>query len=61
MKRGLASSETMSDDEFAAAGGNNSLVHVDFMIGSGEMDVDGIRGDSTTEPLMRSGEWAFEA
>jgi len=57
----LAGGETMSDDEFAAAGGNTSLVHVDFMIGSGEMDVDGIREDGATEPLMRTGEWAFEA
>jgi len=60
-KFNLAGGETMSDDEFAAAGGNTSLVHVDFMIGSGEMDVDGVREDGTTEPLMRSGEWAFEA
>jgi len=60
-KFNLAGGEAMSDDEFAAAGGNTSLVHVDFMIGSGEMDVDGIREDGTTEPVMRAGEWAFEA
>jgi aminopeptidase len=49
----------MGDDEFAGAGGNQSLVHVDLMIGSGEMDVDGIGGDGTAEPVMRGGEWAF--
>ncbi len=49
----------MSDDEFAAAGGNNSLAHVDFMIGSGAMDIDGVRADDSTEPLMRGGEWAM--
>ncbi|MCI0729625.1 MAG: aminopeptidase, partial [Chloroflexi bacterium] len=52
--------EALSNDEFAAVGGNDSLVHVDFMIGSGEMDVDGLTADGTTEPLMRRGEWAFE-
>lgn len=50
----------MSDEEFAAAGGNNSIAHVDFMIGSAEMDVDGIKADGSREALMRKGEWAFE-
>jgi aminopeptidase len=52
--------EAMSDDEFAAAGGNHSLIHIDFMIGSGEMDVDGLVEDGTAEPIMRGGEWVFE-
>ena len=52
--------EAMSDDEFAAVGGNHSLMHIDFMVGSGEMDVDGLTEDGTAEPIMRSGEWAFE-
>lgn len=50
---------TMSDDEFAAIGGNSSLVHVDFMIGSAELDIDGLAEDGTAEPIMRGGEWAF--
>jgi aminopeptidase len=49
----------MTEDEFQANGGNFSLTHNDFMIGSGEMDVDGICADGTREPVMRSGEWAF--
>ncbi len=49
----------MTKDEFKAAGGNESMVHVDFMFGSGEMDVDGVLEDGNREPLMRSGEWAF--
>jgi aminopeptidase len=52
--------EDMTDEEFAAEGGNKSLVHVDFMIGSGEMDIDGISRDGVREPIMRQGEWAFE-
>ncbi len=50
----------MTDEEFAAHGGNTSITHVDFMIGSGAMDVDGVRADNTTEPVMRQGEWAFD-
>jgi aminopeptidase len=58
---GLEGGEAMSGDEFAAAGGNHSLIHIDCMIGSGEMDVDGLTPDGTAEPIMRGGEWAFGA
>ena len=50
----------LSEEEYAARGGNNSLIHVDFMIGSGEMNIDGITTDHRREPLMRNGEWAFK-
>jgi aminopeptidase len=56
----LQGGEAMTDDEFAAAGANLSLTHVDFMIGSAGMDVDGLAGDGAAEPVMRGGEWAFE-
>jgi aminopeptidase len=49
----------MSDEEFAAAGGNDSLAHVDFMIGSNQMDIDGLTAAGDSEPVMRAGEWAF--
>jgi aminopeptidase len=55
----LIDGEHMSDEEFTAAGGNQSLVHVDFMVGSVEMNVDGLREDGSAEPIMRRGEWAF--
>ena len=48
----------MTDEQFEQAGGNRSGVHVDFMIGSGDLDVDGVLPDGTAEPLMRKGEWA---
>ena len=48
-----------SKEELAALGANSSLVHVDWMIGSGELDVDGIAADGTAEALMRKGEWAI--
>jgi aminopeptidase len=47
----------MSDEEFEKAGGNRSAVHVDFMIGSSELDVDGVTASGKAEPLMRRGEW----
>jgi aminopeptidase len=52
--------EEMSPEEFEAAGGNKSIVHVDFMIGSKEMDIDGLTADGKAEPIMRQGEWAFD-
>lgn len=48
---------TMSAEEFSAIGGNDSLAHVDFMIGSADVDVDGIDASGRAEPLMRHGEW----
>jgi aminopeptidase len=50
---------TMSDDDFSAVGGNSSMIHLDFMIGSEKMNVDGIMEDGTTDPIMRKGEWNF--
>jgi aminopeptidase len=52
--------EQMSGDEFGAAGGNDSSIHEDFMIGSGKLDIDGLAKDGKSEPIMRKGEWAFE-
>ena len=53
----LAGTATMSKEEKLAKGMNTSLVHVDWMIGSGELDVDGVFKDGKREPLMRKGEW----
>ncbi|MCK4898929.1 MAG: aminopeptidase [Anaerolineales bacterium] len=50
----------LTDDEFQSEGGNVSFNHIDFMIGSAEMDIDGVIEDGTSEPIMRSGEWAFD-
>ena len=50
----------LNDDEFVSAGGNISLNHVDFMIGSPKMDIDGVNRDGSREPIMRQGEWAFD-
>ena len=50
---------TLSEAELAARGANRSLIHIDWMIGSGEIDVDGVRPDGGEEPVMRKGEWAY--
>ena len=43
--------------ELDAKGANRSSIHVDWMIGSQKVDVDGIAADGTGTPVMRSGEW----
>lgn len=48
----------MSADEIAARGGNKSLIHIDWMIGSDQIDIDGIKPDGNAVPVMRKGEWA---
>jgi aminopeptidase len=47
----------MSEDELSARGSNRSLIHIDWMIGSDQVDVDGVTADGRAEPLMRGGEW----
>jgi aminopeptidase len=50
--------DAMSPDELAAKGANKSLIHIDWMIGSGQVDVDGIDAEGRAEPILRKGEWA---
>jgi len=56
----LENGENLSEEEYAARGGNTSLGHTDFMIGSDEMDIDGVLPSGQREPVMRLGEWAFQ-
>ncbi|MGX7131480.1 aminopeptidase [Enterococcus songbeiensis] len=48
----------MSEEELDAAGLNRSQTHVDFMVGSDQMSIDGIREDGSTVPVFRNGDWA---
>ena len=48
----------LTQDEIAARGGNKSLIHIDWMIGSDKIDIDGIKPDGTRVPVFRKGEWA---
>jgi aminopeptidase len=47
----------MSSEELSALGANESLIHVDWMIGGPTMNVDGLAADGTAQPLMRNGDW----
>ena len=49
----------MSLEELDKHGVNDSMIHVDFMIGSNEMDIDGVKADGTKEAVFRKGTWAF--
>ncbi|MCS0543677.1 aminopeptidase, partial [Aeromonas veronii] len=49
----------MNEDELKESGLNVSTVHVDFMIGSSDMDIDGIKQDGTVVPIFRKGDWAI--
>jgi aminopeptidase len=48
---------SLTPEELAARGANNSLIHIDWMIGSSEIDIDGITADGGSEAVMRKGEW----
>lgn len=53
----MRNGDALDDAAFSEAGGNRSMIHVDFMIGNDALDVDGVRPDGEREPLMRAGEW----
>jgi aminopeptidase len=53
----IRNGDSMEPAQLAERGANTSLIHVDWMIGSGKLDVDGITADGKAEPLMRQGEW----
>jgi len=49
----------MSSEELLAKGLNHSLTHMDFMIGSEQMNIDGITKNEQKEPIFRNGNWAI--
>jgi aminopeptidase len=53
----LKDAEGLTKEQLAAHGANSSLIHVDWMIGSNRVDVDGISAAGNSEPMMRVGEW----
>jgi aminopeptidase len=53
----LRDGDKLAPEQLAAKGANDSLIHVDWMIGSNELDIDGITAAGAPEPLMRGGEW----
>ncbi|MDA8344531.1 MAG: aminopeptidase [Thermaerobacter sp.] len=55
----LKGGRDMSEDELLAAGANRSMTHVDFMIGSDELNVTAKDWDGNAVPILRKGRWAF--
>ncbi|RCL00166.1 MAG: aminopeptidase [Candidatus Tokpelaia sp. JSC188] len=51
--------ESLRDEEILVRGGNKSLIHIDWMIGSGNIDIDGIKADGSRVFVFRKGEWAI--
>lgn len=49
---------SLTRDAIAKRGGNESVIHVDWMIGSAEIDIDGVHEDGRRVPVFRKGEWA---
>jgi len=48
----------LSPEEIAERGGNKSMIHIDWMIGSDLIDIDGLDADGGRTPVFRKGEWA---
>ncbi|MDP7363947.1 MAG: aminopeptidase, partial [Candidatus Latescibacteria bacterium] len=54
----VTDADKMNEEQLLAHGVNDSLTHVDFMIGGDRVDVFGQQADGTQVPLMEQGEWA---
>ena len=50
--------DTITPEEVEKRGGNKSVIHIDWKIGSDKIDIDGIGQDGSITPVMRKGEWA---
>lgn len=48
-----------TNEECKALGINDSMIHVDFMIGCDSMNIDAICADGKIVPIFRNGNWAF--
>jgi aminopeptidase len=59
--RGLAWVVEGLDGEPESLGVNQSLTHVDFMVGAPEVEIDGVEAGGTAVPLLRGGEWQLGA
>ena len=53
----LRDGDKLTPEQLATKGANDSLIHVDWMIGSDKLDIDGITASNSAEALMRKGEW----
>ena len=57
-KEVLPGGDDMTVAQAQEQGVNDSIIHVDFMVGADDLSIDGVRPDGTTEPIFRNGTWA---
>ena len=57
-KEVLPDGGSLTAKEAQARGVNDSIIHVDFMVGSDDLLIDGIRPDGSAVPIFRDGTWA---
>ena len=57
-KEALPDGAGLTMEEANARGINDSVIHVDFMIGAEDLSIDGVRPDGSTVPVFRGGTWA---
>ena len=57
-KEVLPDGAELSPAQAQERGINNSIIHVDFMVGSEDLSIDGIREDGSAVPVFREGTWA---
>ena len=57
-KEVLPDGDNMTMEEAVRYGINDSIIHVDFMVGAEDLSIDGIRADGTVIPVFRDGTWA---
>ena len=50
--------KTLTKEQMQEKGVNDSVIHVDFMIGDGTLNIDGITADGEVVPVFRNGNWA---
>lgn len=51
--------ESMTDQELQEKGVNDSIIHVDFMIGSKDLDITGYTRDGKAVQIFKNGNWAI--
>jgi aminopeptidase len=57
-KEVLPGGDDMTVAQAQEKGVNDSIIHVDFMVGADDLSIDGVRPDGSTEPIFRNGTWA---
>ena len=56
----IENGSNMTEEELDAHGVNDSITHVDFMMGSDQLNIDGVKADGTKEAVFRNGSWALD-